>query len=113
MRYCDECKHLSPKEHEQTKLRPLHWCDAYSKPVFHNGYHPRIPTPYYCIINKDNKHFNFRKWLSVKLVKLASKLYPKNPDVMKFYQQMMMDIAIMGTSITRVDINDYYKKEKQ
>ena len=49
--YCDGCPHLEPREHEQTSSKEAHKCNAYDKVLKHNGHHPRIPTPNYCMVD--------------------------------------------------------------
>ena len=46
--YCDDCKFLNPKEHEQTESKEPHMCMIFNKPIFHNGEHPRLPKPEFC-----------------------------------------------------------------
>jgi len=41
--YCDNCKHLEPKEHEQTDRKEQHKCLLLDLAVFHVGHHPRLP----------------------------------------------------------------------
>jgi len=50
--YCDYCRFLNPKEHEQTKAKEPHMCLLYYRPIFHAGEHPRLPKPEYCRIKK-------------------------------------------------------------
>jgi hypothetical protein len=42
MIYCELCKYLSVKEHEQTSEKEHHMCKKYNKRVFHMGHHPEI-----------------------------------------------------------------------
>ncbi len=51
-----------------------------------------------------------RQWISKKLVKIAIKLWPKNPLVSEFYAQMFEDLAITGKFITRVDPKGFHKR---
>ena len=55
MKYCDHCKYLDPKERDQSGEKEPHMCVLYGMPVFHNGQHPRIPTPDYCNIDEDEE----------------------------------------------------------
>jgi hypothetical protein len=41
--------------------------------------------------------------LSIKLVKLARKLYPENPEVTAFFARLLVDRMIYGKSIIRVE----------
>lgn len=50
------------------------------------------------------------KWVSMKLVKTAIKLWPDNPEVKEFYIQRAIDHAITGKHIVRVDPDLIYKK---
>ena len=50
--YCDDCKYLKPKEHEQNKRKEPHFCIIFEIPVFHSGHHPRILRPKDCHIYK-------------------------------------------------------------
>ena len=50
--FCDECKHLVPKEDKQTKKKEHHICKRYNKILFHAGFHPRIPRCEECF--RDN-----------------------------------------------------------
>ena len=59
MRYCDECKFLQPKEHKQSGDKEPHMCVLYGMPVFHNGVHPRIPTPDNCGLSEKDKKRGF------------------------------------------------------
>lgn len=47
-RFCDNCEHLSPTEHEQRQLKMKehlnvdHMCNKYKVRVMHLGFHPHI-----------------------------------------------------------------------
>jgi hypothetical protein len=63
---------------------------------------------------------DFKIWLSIVFVRLAIKVYPHKPEVVKFdpevvktYGDVFMDMARAGQSITRVDAKDFYKEPKK
>jgi hypothetical protein len=53
-----------------------------------------------------------REKLSWFLVKLAYKIYPQSDEVKAFYQQAIMDYAIQGQHIVRVNPEDLRKESK-
>lgn len=53
--------------------------------------------------------YQFRLNLSNRLVWLAKKIYPENPKVYEFFMKQMVDYAIYGGAVTRVDPKDMYK----
>lgn len=62
--YCDDCEHLNPKEHEQSKKKEAHLCMAWIMPLFHNGHHPRILRPKKCYLyQKANTTAKLSRWL--------------------------------------------------
>ena len=54
-----------------------------------------------------------RKWLSLELVKFAKYLWPENPEVNKFYADLLYDLMITGKYITRISPEQYLKSEVQ
>ena len=50
-----------------------------------------------------------RKWLSFKLVRLATWLYPESPETTKFITLTMLDAMITSKAITRIDPLELYK----
>lgn len=46
--FCDDCIHLSPKEHEQVDKRIPHICSIYKVPMYHFNQHPHLPRPIFC-----------------------------------------------------------------
>lgn len=50
-----------------------------------------------------------RQCVSKKLVKIATKIWPKNPLVVEFYVKLLEDTAITGGCITRVDPKGFHK----
>lgn len=55
------------------------------------------------------KWHQFRWRISSWLVRLAQKIYPKNPDVTAFYTQVMVDQAIYGKSVVRINPDATWK----
>ena len=53
------------------------------------------------------------RWkLSNKLVSLARKIYPENPEVKAFWMDLMADQMITGQAIVRVKPEDFWKEEE-
>lgn len=52
-----------------------------------------------------------RKWASLKLVRLAVKLWPENPEVKRFWAKCLSDALIVGRVVTRGRPVDMYKGE--
>jgi hypothetical protein len=50
--FCDGCLALSPQEKEQTKAKEPHICSILQQPIFHGDYHPRLPRPLCCKIER-------------------------------------------------------------
>jgi len=50
-----------------------------------------------------------RKYLSIKFMRLACKLWPQNPEVAKFIKNMLTEQLVTGKSITLVKLEDYSK----
>ena len=44
----------------------------------------------------------FRKWLATKLARLAQRIHPTNNEVMSFYADRMVEMAITGQSWIKV-----------
>jgi len=65
------------------------------------------------IPKKKPKWYEFRNYIAHKLVKLANWVKPGNPDVMAFYLQQMVDFAITGQAITRVDPSKFEPERKE
>ena len=42
VKFCDNCRHLYPKEHEQTKQKESHICAKYMQTVYHRNFHPNL-----------------------------------------------------------------------
>jgi hypothetical protein len=58
----------------------------------------------YSITPKEKpKWYELRWMIAKKLVQLANWIKPSNPDVMAFYTQQMIDLAITDKTITRID----------
>ncbi len=57
------------------------------------------------------KWYQFRKWATRLLVRIAQKIDATSPDVYAFHMQQMMDMMIAGGSITRVDPVDWVCKK--
>ena len=53
----------------------------------------------------------FRQWLARQLVRLAVRIYPDSSEVRQFWFQRMMDIAIIGKHVTRVDPAEIMKDD--
>jgi len=51
-----------------------------------------------------------RKYIANKLAALALWIHPESEVVHKFYRQQMIDAAICGQSIVRIDPFEYYVK---
>lgn len=104
MGYCDECKHLSPKEREQADKGEPHFCDAYDKPLFHNNQHPRIPTPDYCITNKV-REYEIYKDMTAKLDELAdlSEYWKKHRSLGRIPSGIKMAMITIANEITDKD----------
>ncbi len=49
------------------------------------------------------KFYEIRKWLCKWLVNLARWVEPRSEEVSAFYLQQMMDMMIVGQTITRID----------
>lgn len=49
----------------------------------------------------------FRKSLARLLAKLALMLDPECPEVISFYTKQMLDTAIRGATITRIDLSEF------
>lgn len=47
--YCDDCKFLFPKEHEQINKKEPHTCEIDGRVIKHDGHHPKLPRPKDCI----------------------------------------------------------------
>ncbi len=47
-----------------------------------------------------------KKWIALKLVKIAWKLYPESQEVKKFYTDIAMDMVVTGNSITKINHQD-------
>ena len=53
--------------------------------------------------------YHLRWGVSNMLIRLARRVYPKNPEVRAFWMDLMMDELISGRAITRVDPSELYK----
>ena len=51
-----------------------------------------------------------RKWLAIKLVRIAITIYP-SVEVRNFYTAYLMDMTIRGRHIMRIDIEGVQTKE--
>lgn len=51
-----------------------------------------------------------RMWISTSLVRLANIIKPENPRVAQFYFDMMVDAAILGGSLTRIEPSEWCKE---
>jgi hypothetical protein len=60
--------------------------------------------------NKPKWH-NLRWKISNALVKLARKIYPRNPEVDAFMLQIISDQIIYGRSMVRISPEDIFKTE--
>jgi hypothetical protein len=56
------------------------------------------------------KWYNLRWKLSNKLVWLARKIHPENPEVKAFWMDVMADQMITGQAIVRVNLEDVMKE---
>lgn len=45
----------------------------------------------------------FRKYVSKKLFSYAMKMWPENPELIKYINNVMLDVAITGMSVTKID----------
>jgi hypothetical protein len=48
----------------------------------------------------------FRRWLANAMVRLARRIYPQSAAVRSFYVDRMVDLAITGQSIVKVQVVD-------
>lgn len=55
------------------------------------------------------KWYNFRWRLSSMFVKIAKKIYPKNPEVTTFWMKVIQDDMIYGKSIIRIEPEKFEK----
>jgi hypothetical protein len=59
------------------------------------------------------KWYNIRRWIASKLVILARKIYPDSQEVKAFWMDVMMDSAIYGKAITRVNPEVWMEEENE
>jgi hypothetical protein len=59
------------------------------------------------------KWYNIRRRVASKLVILARKIYPDSLEVKAFWMDVMMDSAIYGKAITRVNPEAWMKEEDE
>jgi hypothetical protein len=64
-------------------------------------------TTFSTTINKP-KWYNLRWKVSNALVRMANRVYPKNPEVTAFWMQAMSDQMIYGHSVVRVKPEEMY-----
>jgi len=57
--------------------------------------------------------YNFRWKLSNVLVKSARLVYPENPEVNAFFMKLLMDQAVCGKSVVRVDPSGVFNLPKE
>ncbi len=55
------------------------------------------------------KWYNFRWRLSNLFVKIATKIYPENPEVIAFFMKLIQDEMIYGKSVIRVEPGEFEK----
>lgn len=48
----------------------------------------------------------FRRWIAYKLVRLARRIYPDSEEVVKFWTNRMLEMAITGQSVVKVTAVD-------
>lgn len=49
------------------------------------------------------KWYQFRRHLSNVFINIGRKIYPQNPEIQAFWLELMLDSAITGKGVVRID----------
>ena len=64
------------------------------------------------IITQKPKWYQLRLTASTMLINLARLIHPANPEVLAYYTDLMIELAITGRVIQKVSFEDYIKENE-
>ena len=66
-----------------------------------------------CSLKQKPKWYQLRLTASTMLINLARLIHPANPEVLAYYTDLMLELAITGRTIQKVSFEDYINENKK